>query len=413
MAVNIRELREKRAAAVAAMRAIVDAAEKEERELTQDEENQYARHNTDVDAFGERITREERLAGLEEELRESANGEANPARVRNPGGAPRRQDATDAPEYRSAMLRYLFNGAVNQNLRMDARADNINEELRSVLGTALSGTGSVLAPASFERALLDEITKVNVVRSLADVRSSNSDVDIPYASSHTQAYRIAEGADFTASTPAFAKLTMKAYKVGALSYVTHEALQDMLIDVEAWVRDDFARAFADFEEKDFITGTGSNAPQGVLVGGTSALTSAGATAITADELLALMYAVNAKYRKNGVFLLNDATALLLRKLKDANEQYIWQPSVQMGQPDMLFGKRVEYSDTMPVVAAGAKAVAFGDFKKFRILDRRGLFYQRLNEVAATSGQVGFLAYRRYDSRLIDAEAIKYITQKTT
>jgi HK97 family phage major capsid protein len=118
------------------------------------------------------------------------------------------------------------------------------------------------------------------------------------------------------------------------------------------------------------------------------VTAASATALTADELLDLLYAVNQKYRARGSWLMNDSTVLLLRKLKASDNQYIWQPGMVEGQPDRLLGRPVFTSDTMPAAAAGKKAVLFGDFKRYRILDRKGLYFQRLNEIAATSGQVG-------------------------
>lgn len=412
---RLRKLMEQRAAAVAAMRALLDAADAENRDLTGEEEQTYTRQDQEVDRLTREIEREQRMENLEAEQRMSANGAHNPARQHQPGEngsqAGERRDQTDTAEYRQAMLNYLVTG-LNNGLRTDARGS----ELRDILGVSLTGTGAtggVLAPTRLERSLLDDITNENVVRSLADVRSSASDVDIPYASTHTQAYLIAEGADFTASTPAFAKKTMKAYKVGALSYVTVEAMQDMFLDIEAWLRDDFAQAFADLEETHFISGTGTNQPSGILTGGTSALTAAGTTAITADEIIDLVYAVPQKYRKKGHFLMNDSTIKLIRKLKSNDNQYIWQPGLKEGQPDSLLGYPLHTSSAMEAAAAGKKPIVFGDFKQFRILDRRGLYFQRLVEIAATSGQVGFLAYRRYDSAVLHSDALKFITMKAS
>lgn len=409
---RLKKLLEQRASAVAAMRAILDAADAENRDLTQEEENTYTRHDQDVDRLTAEIQREERMAQLEAELRESMNGERNPAMHRQPGanggGTREARDATDSPEYRQAMLNYLVTGATT-GLRLDQSGGS---ELRSILGVSLTGTGAtggVLAPTHLERSLLEDIANECVVRSLADVRSSTSDVEIPYTSGHTTAYMVAEGADFTPSTPSWAKLSFSAYKAGALSYVTHEAMQDMFIDLEAWLRSDFAEAFANLEEDQYISGDGSGKPSGILTGGTSALTSASATAIAADELMDLIYSVNQKYRRRGTFLMNDKTIAKVRKLKDGTGTYIWQPSLQAGQPDRLLGYNLHTSSYMPEATAGNKSVIFGDFKQYRILDRRGLYFQRLNEIAATSGQVSFLAYRRYDGKVMRADGLKYIT----
>jgi len=407
---RIRTLMEKRAKALFDARALLNLADAEKRDLTSEEEQQYTGFDQEYDRLSGEIAREERVSAREAELRGSANGRENPQQLRPIGSnVEERSEATETREYRQSLMRYMAFGQNDGALRVDRRAEN--SELRSILGTSITGVGAsggILAPAAMERTLLDEIQKQNVVRALADVRASNSDVEMPYATAHTTAYLIAEGADFTASTPAFAKKTMKAFKVGALSYVTNEAMQDMFIDIEAWIRDDFGRAFAELEETHFLTGAGTTQPRGILTDATLGKTAASATAFTADELLDLVYSLNQKYRKVGSFLMNDSSLVKLRKLKSGDGQYIWQPSLLDGQPDRLLGHALYTSDTMPEMTTGNKAVLFGDFKKFRVLDRRGLYFQRLNEIAATSGQVGFLAYRRYDSMLIDTAAIKYI-----
>lgn len=398
---TINELREQRAGIVSRMRELVDAAERENRAMTAEEEENYAQANADCDTLHQRITRMEQLSRLETGMDEGAD----PDRIRALRGG-ERIDAGDH-EQRRAFARYIFNGAVDPNfLRADERPQS--GELRAALGVSMAGTGGYLAPVSFERKLIDYIGNQNVIRSLADVRSSAANVDVPYVTTHTTAYHIAEGASFTASTPAFNAKTLKAYKTGALTYLTHEALEDIVINIERWLVDDFGQAFADLEETDFISGTGTAEPTGILTGGKLALTAASTTAITGDELLALQHAVKAAYRRKAVWVMNDATALTIRKLKTTDGQYLWQPSLREGAPDMLLGNAVHYSDAMPKAAAGNKAVVFGDLKRFRIQDRSGLYLQRLNEAAATSGQVGFLAYRRYDSAVMIPEAIQYL-----
>ena len=414
MTEKIQAWMEQRATALTQARAILDGAYAENRDLNADEQQRYDGFNAEYDALTAKINREQALADREADASRSANGDQNPNRGQQPGRTGEtRADATDAAEYRRSLLRYMAYGVQDAGLRTDALGGS---ELRDILGVSLGGagaTGGVLAPATMERALLDEIKKQNVIRQLADVRSSGSDVEIPYATAHTKAYLVAEGADFTASTPAFDKKTMKAYKVGALAYITHEAMQDMFLDMEAWIREDFGTAFADLEEEHFLTGTGATMPSGLIPNATLGVTAAAAAALTADELLDLMYAVNQKYRSRSAWLMNDSTVLKLRKLKGSDGQYLWQPSIQDGQPDRLLSRPLYTSDTMPEAAAGNAAVLFGDFKRYRILDRKGLYFQRLNEIAATSGQVGFLAYRRYDAALLNSDAVKKLVMKAT
>ena len=410
---RIRALMNKRAVAMTAARAILDKAHGENRDMTPEELTQYNGHDADIDKLTKDIEREERMAEREVQFAASANGDQNPANRSQPGQRETRtEDRTDSPEYRQSVLRYLIAG-VNDGV---AIADHRRDEARSILGVSLTGvgaTGGVLAPAVLERTLLDFTAHYNIMRSLASVRSSNSDVEIPYATNHTVAYHLDEGADFTASTPAWSKLAMGAYKAGALSIVTNEAMQDMFIDLENWIRDDFGTAFATLEENDFVNGSGIKQPKGFLKDATKGLDAASATAITADELIDLQHALKRQFRKNAVWLMNDATVKLIRKLKTpADGQYLWQPGLKEGQPDTLLARPLHTSDEMPLPTAGLQAIAYGDFKWYRILDRRGLYFQRLNELYATSGQVGFLAYRRYDAKLLDATAIQTLNMKT-
>ncbi len=139
-------------------------------------------------------------------------------------------------------------------------------------------------------------------------------------------------------------------------------------------------------------------------------TTAAATAITADELLDLYHALPVPYRARATWLMHDSTALVVRKIKDANQQYIWQPGLVAGQPDMLLGRPVQTSRFMPEIAAGAKTVAFGDFSYYWIADRQSIGIQRLVELYAANGQVGFRMFERVDGRLALSEAVQVLQQ---
>ena len=136
-----------------------------------------------------------------------------------------------------------------------------------------------------------------------------------------------------------------------------------------------------------------------------------ATAITLDNLLDLIYALKAPYRKNAKFLMKDTTVSAIRKLKDNQGQYLWQPSLTAGTPDTILGRPVRTSAYMPAIAASAKTIAFGDFSYYWIADRQGRSFKRLNELYAATGQVGFKATQRVDGKLILAEAVKVLQMK--
>ncbi|HAT1291283.1 TPA: phage major capsid protein, partial [Corynebacterium striatum] len=144
------------------------------------------------------------------------------------------------------------------------------------------------------------------------------------------------------------------------------------------------------EEEAFLVGDGKGKPTGIFDatgGGISDVTTAKATDITADELIDLHYSLRAPYRARAVWLMNDATVKTVRKLKDNQGQYLWQPALTAGAPDMILGKPVHTSTFAPEIKAGAKTVAFGDLSYYWIADRQGRSFKRLNELFATSGQV--------------------------
>ena len=230
---------------------------------------------------------------------------------------------------------------------------------------------------------------------------------------HSVATWTAENAAFTESNPTFGQKQIDAFKLTDLIRVSVELLQDAEFDLESYIASEFARAFGIAEEQAFCVGTGTDQPTGIFTvgGGMVGVTAAAANAITVDEVISLVYALKSPYRKNAKFLMNDATVSLLRKLKDGNGAYLWQPSVQAGQPDKLLGYDIFTSPYAPTVEAGALAIAFGDFQNYWIGDRSGRTVQRLNELYATNGQIGYVATERVDGKVILPEGIQLLQMK--
>ena len=186
-----------------------------------------------------------------------------------------------------------------------------------------------------------------------------------------------------------------------------------MFDLEDYIIDEFSKALGNAEEDSFINGNGTGKPLGILAatgGADVGVTTAGATAITADEVINLVYSLKRPYRKNAVFLMNDATIAIVRKLKDGNGVYLWQPALTMGEPDRLLGYPVYTSQYMPTAAAGNKSIAFGDFSYYNIGDRGTRSFAELRELFAGNGMIGFVAKERVDGKLVLSEAIKVLQQ---
>ena len=143
----------------------------------------------------------------------------------------------------------------------------------------------------------------------------------------------------------------------------------------------------------------------------NAIVAAAANAITTNELIDLYYSLRSPYRKRAVWIMNDATVNMIRKLKDGNGQYIWSPGITANDTDTILGRKVYTTTCMPTAKTGAKTVAFGDLDYYWVGDREGISFKRLNELYATKGQVGFLATKRLDARLILPETIKVLKMK--
>ena len=276
--------------------------------------------------------------------------------------------------------------------------------------------GGYLVPDEFEKQLIQKLHEANILRSISNVIQTNSgEHKIPVVATEGTASWMEEEAAYTESNTQFSQVSLGAHKLGTLIKVSEELLNDSAFDLMGYLSEEFGRRLGDAEEKAFLTGTGSGQPTGMLndtTGATLGSTAKSSTDINFDDLIDLFYSLRAPYRKNAVFIMNDDTVKAVRKLKDKNDQYIWQPSVQAGQPDRILNCPVLTSQYMPTLAASNKPVLFGDFNYYWIADRQGRTFKRLNELYAVTGQVGFLGSQRVDAKVILPEAIKYLSMAT-
>lgn len=290
-----------------------------------------------------------------------------------------------------------------------------SHEVMNALQVGTDSEGGFLVPDEFERTLVEALEEQNIFRTLAHViQTSSGDRKIPVVASKGTASWVDEEGAVPESDDGFGQVSIGAYKLGTMIKVSEELLGDSVFDLEAYVSREFARRIGNKEEEAFFTGDGTGKPLGVLAdtgGAEIGVTAAAAGAFTADEVFDLFYSLKAPYRKNAVFLMNDASVKALRKLKDSNGQYLWQPSLTAAAPDTLLGRPVYTSAFMPALEAGEKSVLFGDLSYYWVADRQGRSFRRLGELFAPTGQVGFLATQRVDGKLILPEAVKVLQQK--
>jgi HK97 family phage major capsid protein len=406
---QINKLKEQRFGLVNEIRDLVTLAESEERDLSGEESEKLAKLEKDADSLEQRAGRLEKLAGLEPEPRRQLNDDPDhddEPKIANTLAEFNEQRAgvlpQDQDDYKQAFFRMVTARSLGE----------LSGEEQRVLSKASAGAGANLVPTDFQRTLIDSLRTFGVMRQISRVISTtNGDaLQLPSVSSHGTASWTAENAAFSASDEAFGTATLNAYKAATLIKVSEELLQDSAFDLEAFISDQFGQRIGVLENTAYVVGDGSAKPTGVTTQATAGVTAAGAAAITADELIDLFHSLSPPYRRNAVFVLNDSTIKLLRKLKDTTNQYLWQPGLQAGQADTLLGKPVYADPDMPAATTGLVSALFGDFSYYWIRDVNGIALQRLNELYAENGQVGFRAYHRTDGKLTQTAAVKKLTQ---
>lgn len=292
---------------------------------------------------------------------------------------------------------------------MDAFRSNF-KRISNELNTTVDESGGFLVPEEMDDQIVSALEEENIMRKLGTSVQTTGLHKINIAVTKPTALWVEEGGDFTFGDGKFAQVALDAHKLHVGIKVTDELLADSAFDLEGYIVEEFVRALSNAEEDAFLNGDGNNKPTGVFhatKGGEVGLTTK-ATTITADELIQLVYSLDRPYRKNAAFILNDSTVAQIRTFKDQNGAYMWQPSLQAGEPDRLLGFPAYTSAFAPEVKKGSFAIAFGDFSYYKIGDRGYRSFQDLRELFAGQGMTGFLAKERVDGVLVLKEAVKLL-----
>ena len=396
---KILELREKRAKAWDAAKAFLDSKRGADGLLSDEDVATYEKMEADVVNLGKEIDRLERQQALDAELNKPVN-----TPITGKPGQPNPENKTGraSDEYKRAFWNTM-------------RSKAAGYEVLNALQVGTDSEGGYLVPDEFERTLVEALQEENIFRTMAKIiQTASGDRKIPVVASKGTASWVDEEGAIPESDDAFGQVSIGAYKLATMIKVSEELLNDSVFNLESYIAREFARRIGAKEEESFFIGNGTGKPTGIFnaTGGAElGVTAASATAITVDEIMDLFYSLKSPYRKNAVFVMNDSTVKAIRKLKDGNGQYLWQPSISAGQPDTILNRPVKTSAYVPAIAAGAKTIAFGDFGYYWIADRQGRSFQRLNELYAATGQVGFKATQRVDGKLILSEAIKVLKMK--
>ena len=389
---TILELREKRNKAWEAAKACLESHRTEKGTLTAEDDATYTQMEQEINDLGKEIARLERQEALEAELNRPVNQPLTTKPGSGRGEEPKTGRASD--EYRKAML--------------DAFRSNF-KRVSNVLQEGVDADGGYLVPEEYDRRLIDTLSEENIMRRLATIITTSGEHKINIAATKPAASWIEEGGALTFGDATFSQILLDAHKLHVAIKVTEELLYDNAFNLEGYILDQFGKALGNAEEDAFLNGDGTGKPLGLFAatgGGTVAGTLT--AAIKSDDMLDLVYALKRPYRKKASFIMNDKTLSSLRKLKDNNGAYIWQPSYQAGEPDRVLGYAVHTSAYAP-----EDAIAFGDYKYYNIGDRGTRSFSELRELFAGNGMIGYVAKERVDGKLILPEAVQILKLKAS
>lgn len=309
------------------------------------------------------------------------------------------QDPQDISEEKAAFYSWMRKG--DKKISSEEKAMLISDDT----------TGGVLAPDDYQKEILKSIVLQSPFRQYARVMNTSARaINVPKRTGMFSAVWIGE-ADTRSETTGltYGMEEIPVHEVYALVDISLVNLEDSAFNLEQELSMEFSEQFAVAEGIGFLTGSGIAKPEGVLTNADIAHVASGAaTSISsADCLVEMFYDLKEPYARNAVWMMNRATVGKISKLKTAEGDYLWQPGLSQGAPDLLLGRPIVAMPDMPDVGAGKDAIIFGDFTKgYIVADRVGLSVQRDPYTQSASGLVRFLARRRVGGQVVMPEAMK-------
>ena len=388
---RVQELIEKRAKVWETAKNFVDTHEDKNGNLSAEDKETYSRMEAEIEELTNSIERQQRAERREQELSKPVNSPITGKPYKDePQGEVKTGRASD--EYKKAMLT-----ALRSNFR----------QVSNVLQEGVDADGGYLVPEEYDHRLIDVLTEENIMRGIATKITTSGEHKINIAATKPAAAWIEEGEALSFGDATFEQKILDAHKLHVAIKITEELLYDNAFGLENYIITEFGKALANAEEDAFLNGDGVGKPTGIFdktKGGESIGTLT--AALKSDDILDLIYKLKRPYRKNASFIMNDATLAQIRKLKDNNGQYLWQPSYQANEPDKILGYNIRTSAFAPT-----DAIAFGDYKYYNIGDRGSRSFKQLNELFAGNGMIGYVAKERVDGLLILPEAVKILGLK--
>jgi HK97 family phage major capsid protein len=317
-------------------------------------------------------------------------------------------------ERKAAFQRYMRVGDATAAAVLEAKSLNVGTDAE----------GGYLAPEETERAVAQAVKDISPIRQIASVREIGANVfRKPVSNGDAAAGWVSEtGARAETTAPTITAIDFPTMELYAMPAATQALLDDSIVDIDQWLADEIQTEFAVQESAAFISGNGTTEPKGLLsytiaeesvrAAGELGYVAAGVDGAfpasnPSDILLDLIYTPKQAYRANGRFLMNRSVVGALRKFKDSEGNYLWQPNAQAGEPARLMGYPVTEAEDMPDIASDSHSIAFGDFRRgYLIVDRVGL--RVLRDPYSAKPFVLFYTTKRVGGGVQDFDAVKFL-----
>lgn len=368
-------------------KALLDAAAAEKRDLSAEEEQKYARMNDELNKRSETIKQLQADEARELNIAEATRGK-------------RTVEETREVQNDADLVRALCRGEVR----------SVTFEKRDVL---TSSTGAPVPTSFYDQIVEHMVVAGPMLQTSTMINTAGGEaLQIPRTSAYSTASLTAQGSAFSESDPTFQSfITLNAYKYGHLIQVSREMIDDSGVDLLGFLARQSGIAIGVAVNTALTTGTDSTMPNGIAVAAGSGVTGGTGVvgAFTADNLIDLSYSVNSAYRRmpgTGWMMATSALAAT-RKLKDTYGQYLFQPSLQAGQPDQLLGYAIYENPDVAAVGTAAKSVLFGNLREYYVRMAGGIAFERSDDYAFANDLITFRARVRIDGDLPQTAAVKY------
>ncbi len=412
---SIQALREQRKAAAAKARQLLDNSK--DREWSADDDTHYNNMMTEIDRIDAAIDREQKLLDVEAESASRIDTQTAQFGVSA-------DEAANILTHEQGVFRAWLSGGVNaltqeQQQFVAKRA----RDLRNAMSTGTGSEGGFLVPKEFSANLIEALSKFGGMRQVATIipTESGASMDMPTTDATSEEGEIVgENAAVTNEDATFGTKSLDVFKYSSKTIaVPFELLQDSAIDLEAHINNRLRDRLGRITNKHFTIGTGTGQPNGIVTASVAGKvgTTGQTTAVIYDDLVDLEHSVDPAYREgnNCSYMFHDTTLKALRKLKDADGRPLWAPGMVSAEPDTINGYNFTINQHMPVMAANAKSMLFGDFSRYLIRDVMQVLLFRMTDSKYTEkGSVGFLAFMRSGGNLTDVGgAVKHYANSAT